>query len=42
MCLLITNAYFPPCDFGWGYMRLAEQAAAQVHAWPNACCARSR
>ncbi len=32
MRVLFITAYFPPCDFGWGYMRLAESAADALHA----------
>lgn len=27
MKVLFITAYFPPCQFGWGYMRLCEQVA---------------
>lgn len=31
MRVLFITAYFPPCDFGWGYMRICEQIADGLH-----------
>ncbi|MCB8968163.1 MAG: glycosyltransferase family 4 protein [Ardenticatenaceae bacterium] len=31
MKILIITAYYPPCDYGWGYMRICEQVADGLH-----------
>ena len=32
MKILFITAYFTPCRFGWGYMRLCEQVAGGLQA----------
>ena len=32
MRILFITAYFPPCDYGWGYMRICEQVSDGLHA----------
>ncbi len=31
MRILLITAYYPPCDYGWGYMRVCEQVADGLH-----------
>ena len=31
MKILFVTAYYPPCDYGWGYMRICEQVADGLH-----------
>ncbi|MCP4423361.1 MAG: glycosyltransferase family 4 protein [Chloroflexi bacterium] len=31
MRILFITAYYPPCDYGWGYMRVCEQVADGLH-----------
>lgn len=31
MRILFMTAYYPPCDYGWGYMRVCEQIADGLH-----------
>ncbi|MCA9942486.1 MAG: glycosyltransferase family 4 protein [Anaerolineales bacterium] len=33
MRILFITAYFPPCQYGWGYMRICEQVADGLAAW---------
>lgn len=32
MRILFVTAYYPPCDYGWGYMRVCEQVADGLYA----------
>lgn len=32
MRVLFITAYYPPCDFGWGYMQLCARVADELHA----------
>ncbi len=32
MRVLFITAYYPPCDYGWGYMRICEQVADGLQA----------